>query len=224
MVNNIKMANFNKKKIIGKTAVLCCAAVWCVSACSCAVTDWIAPNEETSVSEETTAPVSSERKIETTKVSKSLGMVDNNDEDMEGYTTTTEITGGTLENEYKPEDGYDEDIRATMTSKTTTVSSKESGKKTSKTTAAKFDASALYPLDSSNKYSSAVKYTVNSDTTYLNLRYGPSKNYNVQLKIPNKAEIEGTGETLNSDEGTWVYVTYKGTSGWVMKSLLIKSE
>ena len=216
------MANFNKRKIIRKTAALCCAAVWCVSTCSCAVTDWIAPNEETSVSEETTTSDTSERKIETTRVSKSLGTIDNNDEGMEGYTTTTEITGGTLENEYKPDDGYDEDIRATMTSKTTTGSSKESGKKTSKTTAAKFDASALYPLDSSNKYESPVKYKVNSDTTYLNLRYGPSKNYNVQIKIPNKSEIVGKGETLNSSEGTWVYVTYKETSGWVMKSLLLK--
>ena len=199
-----------KKQLITKIS---CVAV-CGILCSCGLTDWIKPSEENSSTAETTTTTTTERKIETTRVSKGLGKVDKNDEDMEGYTTTTEITGGTLENSFETEE-YDKNIRATMTSRTTQS-------ETSATTSRKFNSKELYPLDASNKYKKAVKYQVNSDTTYLNLRYGPSKKYSVQLKIPNKTVITATGETLNETEGTWVFVSYNKKSGWVMKSLLKK--
>ena len=104
-----------------------------------------------------------------------------------------------------------------------TVSKKSKTSKTSKTTkTAKetdFAADKLHAPVNSEKFKSKKTYKVTSDTTYLNLRFGPSKKYNVQLKIPDGTRIYGTAKTKTNGEG-WIYVTYKGTSGWVMESLL----
>ena len=149
-----------------------------------------------------------------------------------------DVTGGTLENDYSRPDLYDEDVRATMSSTTTvktyytlpngsgvTATSKTSSTTTKKTTqttttTTAFKADALYKMSDSMKYSSNVKYKVTSDTTYLNLRFGPSKSYDVQLKIPDGETIYGRGETTDSSGNVWVYTDYNGTAGWVMRELL----
>jgi hypothetical protein len=212
--------------------------------------DWIEPDTESTASvAETTTP-----KVKETTKTATYGEADSDDEDIDGYSVTESLTGGTLENEYSEPDLYDEDIRATMTT-TTTVRTYYSGqsisttttKKTTTTTGRKtttaaktttaetttttttttteatttaFKADALYPLTDDKAYGFDVRFQVMSDTTYLNLRYGPSKSYDVQVKIPNGETVSGSGETTDSDGNSWVYVTYNGTSGWVMKGLL----
>lgn len=103
----------------------------------------------------------------------------------------------------------DESAKETATKKTTTAAT---------TTA--FNANALFELEDSMKYSSETAYTVTSDTTYLNLRYGPSKKYEVRLKIPDGSSVKGLGETVGKDGNVWVYTSHNGTYGWVMKDLL----
>lgn len=212
-----------------KLAAICCAAV-CVT--SCGVTDWIAPSTESTATTETTTE---KRQIETTKTAIYSGDIDDDDEGFEGYTSSTSVTGGTLENDYSRPDLYDEDIRATasvkttvktyytlpdgkgvsQTSSTTTTTSK---KTTTATTA--FKADALYKMSDEMKYSSSQSFKVTSDTTYLNLRFGPSKKYDIQLRIPDGSSISGSGETSDADGNIWVYVSYNGTAGWVMRELL----
>lgn len=100
----------------------------------------------------------------------------------------------------------------------TTTSTKKTT--TKKTTTTAFKADALFKLESSMKYSKEISYTVTSDTTYLNLRYGPSKQYEIRLRIPDGSSIKGYGETVGTDGNVWVYTSYNGTNGWVMRELL----
>lgn len=90
------------------------------------------------------------------------------------------------------------------------------------TTTAAMRPDSLYPLEDSMKYSSQTDFTVVSDTTYLNLRFGPSKGYDIRLTIPDGSKITGTGETTDDLGNVWVYTSYNGTSGWVMKELLAR--
>ncbi|MBQ8966176.1 SH3 domain-containing protein [Ruminococcus sp.] len=92
------------------------------------------------------------------------------------------------------------------------------GKTSAVTTA--FTADSLFRLEDSMKYSSDKGYTVTSDTTFLNLRFGPSKQYDIRLKIPDGASVTGLGETTGTDGNVWVYTSYNGTYGWVMRELL----
>lgn len=165
----------------------------------------------------------SERVIETTKTATFNGKYDEDDEDYEGYTTTTSVTAGTLENDdVSIDDGYDWDIIATATKRTTTTSETTSAETTTtkKTTTTKFKKDALYPLTEELKYPDSLPFKVTSDTTYLNLRFGPSKKYDIQLQIPDGKNVTGYGEKSDSDGNIWVYVTYEKTDGWVMKELL----
>ena len=98
----------------------------------------------------------------------------------------------------------------TTTTKTTT--------ETTVTTTSKY--SSLYTLQAGMRYKSEKKYKVVSDTTYLNLRFGPSKQYDVRLQIPDGDNISGWGETVGEDGNIWVYTSYNSTPGWVMKDLL----
>lgn len=75
-------------------------------------------------------------------------------------------------------------------------------------------------MESAMEYDSKRKYIVTSDTTYLNLRYGPSKEYDIRTTIPDGSTITGYGETVGPDGNVWVATLYKGTSGWVMRELL----
>ncbi len=191
--------------------------------------------------------------VQTTKTMSKAVTADANDEDEEGYTTTQEVTGS-LENTYTEPDTPDEDILATFSTTTTlytipagaeikttaseskATSSSDSSTATENTTAktttvtttatTAFNADALYNPADGDKLSGKVKYHVVSDTTYLNLRFGPSKKYSVQLKIPDGEYVYGTAETSNPDNSSekWVFVSYNGTSGWVMRDLLEKAE
>lgn len=78
----------------------------------------------------------------------------------------------------------------------------------------------LFRMESAMEYDSKRKYTVTSDTTYLNLRYGPSKEYDIRTTIPDGSAITGYGETVGPDGNVWVATLYNGTSGWVMRELL----
>lgn len=164
-----------------------------------------------------------QRVIETTKTATFNGKYDKDDEDYEGYTTTTSVTAGTLENDdVSIDDGYDWDIIATATKRTTTTSATTISETTAtkKTTTTKFKKDALYPLTDELKYPDSIPYKVKSDTTYLNLRFGPSKKYDVQIQIPDGKNVTGSGEKSDSDGNIWVYVTYEKNEGWVMKELL----
>jgi hypothetical protein len=216
------------------------AALCGLELCSCGLTDWIGPTTEATTT--TSATTTARRQVDTTKTAVYDGnSVDSDDEDFDGYGTTTSLTGGTLENEYSQTELYDENVRATTTTTTTVktyytlpehngttaasgVTSKTTSKTTTKTTTAatttELNANALYHPTDSMKYSSSKEFTVTSDTTYLNLRFGPSKEYDVQLKIPNGSTVYGNSETTDTDGNAWIFVTYNGTSGWVMKSLL----
>ncbi|WP_294483217.1 SH3 domain-containing protein [uncultured Ruminococcus sp.] len=92
----------------------------------------------------------------------------------------------------------------------------------STTTAAttKIVSNKLFRMESAMEYDSKRKYIVTSDTTYLNLRYGPSKEYDIRTTIPDGSTITGYGETVGPDGNVWVATLYKGTSGWVMRELL----
>lgn len=180
-------------------------------------------SEESSVADTTTTKATTEqRRIETTKTATQNGKYDEDDEDYEGYTTTSSVTAGTLENpDVSIDDGYDQDIIATATKRTTTTTTTTTAATTTKkTTTTKFKKDALNPLADENKYPDSIPFIVKSDTTYLNLRYGPSQKYEVIMKIPNEKKIEGYGEKLDGDGNIWVYVKYDDQSGWVMKELL----
>lgn len=124
-------------------------------------------------------------------------------------TVSAEATTTTVNGTIKLGDEEEEET-GTTTKKTTTK----------KTTTTAFKADALFKLEESMKYSSEKAYTVTSDTTYLNLRYGPSKKYEVRLRIPDGSSIKGYGETVGTDGKVWVYTSYDGTNGWVMRELL----
>lgn len=197
-----------------------------------------APSEDSAESAAVSAAVTSRGYVKTTKTASRKIEADNDDEDISGYTTTSEITGATLENSYSVDDEPDPDILATLTTTTTlytlpdgakTTKTEKSTKKTTKkttsvtkTTTTALDPDKLYKPLASDKYKEKKKYKVVSDTTYLNLRFGPSKKYEVQLKIPDGEFIYGTAQSSNPDDKDekWVYVTYRGTSGWVMRGLL----
>ena len=238
-----------------KITITMAAAAITLMLSSCGVVEWIAPDN--SKAETTTTMVSTRRPVDTTKTAAPVNRVDNDDEGLEGYTTTTTAAAGTLEHDYS-DPGIDQDMRSTqrteaktyysipehngttaaaMTVKgettTTTTSSTTTMRKTTTSTSAtttsatttkqtttEADFDSLYKLEGSKKYSGDKSYTVTSDTTYLNLRFGPSKQYEVQLKIPDGVKITGYGETTGTDGNVWVYVNYGGTYGWVMKELL----
>ena len=105
---------------------------------------------------------------------------------------------------------------ADPTSRPTTKTTKA----TTVTTTSKIVANKLFKMESAMEYDSKRKYTVTSDTTYLNLRFGPSKEYDIRTTIPDGASITGYGETVGPDGNVWVATLYKGTSGWVMRELL----
>lgn len=166
------------------------------------------------------------RTVVTTKTAVRELTPDTDDEDFDGYTTTTTVTGH-LDTDVSFDDGYDMDIRATMTGKaesepeTTTTAAKAPETKKTTTTTTAFKKDALYQLSDTNSYDGSRSYKVTSDTTYLNLRFGPSRNYDVQLKIPDGDTVTGYGQTTEDSTGEkWVYIDYKGTNGWVMKKLL----
>ena len=185
-------------------------------------------NESSTTETSATTVVSAERRtMLTTKTAVEPLSPDNDDEGLEGYTTTTTVTGH-LDTDVSFDDGYDMDIRATMTKKgeetappettTTTVTTTTTTRKTT-TTALKKD--TLYAMPDEAAYSSPKEYKVKSDTTYLNLRNGPSRRYDVQLEIPDGADVTGYGKMKESASGEeWVYIDYNGTKGWVMRKLL----
>lgn len=181
---------------------------------------------EADSSTESSEPVSKgDRYIETTQTGRYAIDADGADEELNGFTTTREESAGRLENPVPDEP--DPDIIATTTTtwftttkETTTKKSAAKSSKTTKTTKeTSFAADKLHAPTISEKFKSKKKYKVTSDTTYLNLRYGPSKKYEVQLKIPDGTTVYGTAKTKTDKDG-WIYVTYKGTSGWVMEELL----
>ena len=176
--------------------------------------------------------------------------VDEDDEDADGgYTTTTTVVGS-LENDKLFDDEVDEGIRATQrteaktyyslpehngtTADAVTVSPEKTtttvngtinigGESTSRTTTSAtttFKSDKLFDLKTEMRYDSGRKYTVTSDTTYLNLRYGPSKQYDIRTTIPDGYSVLGIGETVGPDGNVWVYTSYNGTFGWVMRELL----
>ena len=118
-------------------------------------------------------------------------------------------------------DDYDEDDED-YEGYTTTTSAET--KATKKTTTTKFKKDALFPLGDDVKYPDSIPFLVKSDTSYLNLRYGPSKKYDVIEKIPDGKTINGYGERTDGDGDIWVYVKYNDKSGWVMKELLSGTE
>ena len=137
------------------------------------------------------------------------------------------MTAGTLENpDVSIDEGYDPDIIATATKRTTTTTTTTAAETeaTKKTTTTKFKKDALFPLGDDVKYPDSIPFLVKSDTSYLNLRYGPSKKYDVIEKIPDGKTINGYGERTDGDGDIWVYVKYNDKSGWVMKELLSGTE
>ncbi|MGN0623595.1 MAG: SH3 domain-containing protein [Oscillospiraceae bacterium] len=215
------------------------AAAVIISALSLSSCGLIAPAQEES-SETEAATVTSRKFVQTTKT---MSRSDDDPEDDAAvvYTTTSDVTGS-LENTYTGDDAPDEDILATLSTtttlytipegaviKTTTKKTAAESKTTEKTTQKKtetsttpFTADKLYMPADKDMLSSKVKFKVASDTTYLNLRFGPSKKYDVQLRIPDGEYIYGTAKTSNPDDmdEEWVFVSYNGTSGWVMRCLL----
>mgnify|MGYP003156267474 CR=1 FL=1 len=185
-------------------AVLACSAVFGLASCGAML-------PESSSETETTTGTAAQRVIETTKTATMGDDYDEDDEDYEGYTTTTSVTAGTLENpDVSIDEGYDPDIIATATKRTTTTT--------------KFKKDTLFPLGDDVKYPDSIPFLVKSDTSYLNLRYGPSKKYDVIEKIPDGKTINGYGERTDGDGNIWVYVKYNNKSGWVMKELLSGTE
>ena len=95
-------------------AVLACSAVFGLASCGAML-------PESSSETETTTGTAAQRVIETTKTATMGDDYDEDDEDYEGYTTTTSVTAGTLENpDVSIDEGYDPDIIATATKRTTT--------------------------------------------------------------------------------------------------------
>lgn len=168
-----------------------------------------------------------QRYIATTQTARYTIDADANDEDLQGYSTTTQDTEtGTLENPLPDEP--DPKILATTTttlyttpaSTTKKTQKSTTTKKTTTTAETTFVKDKLHSPLSSEKFKSKKEYKVVSDTTYLNLRFGPSKSYDVQLKIPDGETIYGTAKTKDNQGNGWIYVSYKGTAGWVMEELL----
>ena len=152
-------------------AVLACSAVFGLASCGAML-------PESSSETETTTGTAAQRVIETTKTATMGDDYDEDDEDYEGYTTTTSVTAGTLENpDVSIDEGYDPDIIATATKRTTTTTTTTAAETeaTKKTTTTKFKKDALFPLGDDVKYPDSIPFLVKSDTSYLNLRYGPSK-------------------------------------------------
>lgn len=167
--------------------------------------------------------------ISTTKTARYT--IDNNaeDEDLQGYTTTKPDTEtGTLENPIPDEP--DPDILATTTTtlytvpqtETETTQKSKTSRKQVSTSETSFVKNKLHAPLETEMFKSKVKYKITSDTTYLNLRFGPSKKYEVRLKIPDGKYIYGTARTKDSEGNYWIYTSYEGTSGWVMEILLKK--
>ena len=211
-------------------AVLACSAVFGLASCGAML-------PESSSETETTTGTAAQRVIETTKTATMGDDYDEDDEDYEGYTTTTSVTAGTLENpDVSIDEGYDPDIiaKATRRPRNRTANTTEitpiilkptpSTKQPKKTTTTKFKKDALFPLGDDVKYPDSIPFLVKSDTSYLNLRYGPSKKYDVIEKIPDGKTINGYGERTDGDGNIWVYVKYNNKSGWVMKELLSGTE
>lgn len=208
---------------------ICKVSIITLTVCLLAAASGCGLTEADSSEAESALESKSDRYIETTKTGRYAIDADGADEELSGFTTTQEEPAGSLKNPVPDEP--DPDIIATTTTtwftttkETTSKKSKTSKiSKTSKTTKTTketdFVADKLHVPLSSEKFKRKKTYKVTSDTTYLNLRFGPSKKYDVQLKIPDGTKIYGTAKTKTNDEG-WVYVTYNGTSGWVMESLL----
>lgn len=143
------------------------------------------------------------------------------DEDLQGYTTTKEEETGTLENPLPDEPADDSSSDAEQNSDEYLDEEPES-KAQNQTTAAELASDKLVTPDKSEKFKKKVKYKVTSDTTYLNLRFGPSKDYDIQLRIPDEKTVYGTARTQDSKGNYWIYTKYDGTEGWVMEELLTK--
>ena len=153
---------------------------------------------EADSSTESSEPVSKgDRYIETTQTGRYAIDADGADEELNGFTTTREESAGRLENPVPDEP--DPDIIATTTTTwfTTTkeTTTKKSAAKSSKTTKQQKKLLSLLinfmlPL-SVKSLKSKKKYKVTSDTTYLNLRYGPSKKY------------EGSAENTGRNNCLW---------------------
>ncbi|MBR1864614.1 MAG: SH3 domain-containing protein [Ruminococcus sp.] len=254
-----------------KTAKLFIAALMAINTLAlegCGLVEMIGPQEETTTLFTTTVK-ETRRSVHTTKTAYFGGEVDADDEDYTGYTTTTAMESGTLENEFSREDEEQDfgmaatrrteaktfytipehngttakavtvSAEATTTTRpstivlgeddTTTRSATTTAKKTTTTTTkatsaatttTAFNADSLFEMDEGMKFTSEVRYKVTSDTTYLNLRYGPSKRYNVILQIPDGSTVSGRGLATERDGTKWVCVEYEGEVGWVMHSLL----
>lgn len=93
-------------------------------------------------------------------------------------------------------------------------------RRSSAVTTTSFASDKMFEMKPDMRYDSGRKYTVTSDTTYLNLRYGPSKDYDIKTTIPDGYSVLGIGETVGPDGNVWVYTSYNGTFGWVMRELL----
>lgn len=249
-----------RKMMISLAAALICA----VSMTSCGMVEMLEEKETTTSNIFTTTTTKQTR--ETSHTTKTgiydAGEVDVDDEDLEGYETTTTEPVHTLENDPRKTDDIDYAIRATQkteaktfytvpehngttaspatvseqtttteatwkidlgaaTATTTKAETKKEETTTKETTVTTtFDPNKLKALTDDLKYGSDTKFTVASDTTFLNLRYGPSRSYSIITTIPDGTEIIGKGETFDSDGDYWVYTSYNGTDGWVLKGLL----
>lgn len=248
-----------RKMMISLAAALICAA----SMTSCGFVDMLESEETTTSAIFTTTTTKKPR--ETSHTTKTGiydgGEVDVDDEDFDGYETTTEVVNQGLENDPRKNDDIDYAMRATQkteaktfytlpehngttaspvtvseqtttteatwkidlgaaTATTTKEETKKNESSAAKTTTTTFDPNKLRALTDDLKYGSDVKFTVTSDTTYLNLRYGPSRSYSIITTIPDGTEIVCKGETYDSDGDYWVYTSYNGTDGWVLKGLL----
>lgn len=241
-----------RNRTIAAIAALICA----FGMTSCGVVELLEEEKETTTTLFTTTTTAREREnVHTTKTAVyDIGEVDDDDEDYNGYDTSTTTTAAhTLENDFSdPNDEIDYEMRATQkteaktyytipehngtTASPVTVSGEQtitepslpanaetvtaSEKKTETTTTTALKPDTLFSLQSEYRYSGDKSYKVTSDTTYLNLRYGPSKQYNIILQIPDGSQIYGKGEVTGPDGNRWVYTSYNGSEGWVMRELL----
>ena len=151
-------------------------------------------------------------------VAISLSACSNNETDI-SYASAETITLSSTTLNFEKEGGTQ---TAEVESTTTTTAAETEA--TKKTTTTKFKKDALFPLGDDVKYPDSIPFLVKSDTSYLNLRYGPSKKYDVIEKIPDGKTINGYGERTDGDGDIWVYVKYNDKSGWVMKELLSGTE
>lgn len=170
-----------------------------------------------------------ERYMSTTKTARRNVEENAEDEDLQGYTTTHEEEPGTLENPLSDAPDHDTfeanssyDISDYESNDDSNVQSSTSKKEKTVTETSLIKDKLVSP-QSSEKFKSKIKYKVTSDTTYLNLRFGPSKDYDIQLRIPDGKTVYGTAHTKDSKGNYWIYTSYKGTNGWVMEELLTKN-